>query len=49
MGLMHSYDWTFGDTALKLAPAWPYVIGYAGMSLLFFTAQWTTEEGGDHG
>ena len=24
-GLMHSYQWTFGDTALKLAPAWPFV------------------------
>ena len=47
-GLMHSYQWTFGDTALNLAPAWPFVIGYAGMSLLFFTAQWTTEEGGEH-
>jgi AGZA family xanthine/uracil permease-like MFS transporter len=47
-GLMHSYDWTFGDTAIKLAPAWPYVIGYSFMSLLFLTAQWTTEEGGEH-
>jgi AGZA family xanthine/uracil permease-like MFS transporter len=48
-GLMHSYEWTFADTALKLAPAWPFVIGYAGMALLFFLAQWITEEGGDHG
>ncbi len=46
-GLMHSYEWTFGDTALKLAPTWPFVIGYAGMSLLFLSAQWTTEEGGE--
>ena len=44
---MHSYQWTFGDTALKLAPAWPFVIGYAAMALLFFTARWTTEEGSD--
>ena len=43
-GLMHSYQWTFGDTALRLAPAWPFVIGYTGMSLLFVTARWTTEE-----
>jgi AGZA family xanthine/uracil permease-like MFS transporter len=49
LGLMHSYDWTFGDTAIMLAPAWPYVIGYSGMALLFFTARWTTEEGGEHG
>jgi AGZA family xanthine/uracil permease-like MFS transporter len=48
LGLMHSYDWTFGDTALKLSPAWPYVIGYSGMALLFLTAHWTTEEGGEH-
>ena len=47
-GLMHSYGWTFADTALKLAPAWPFVIGYAGMALLFFAAQWITEEGGEH-
>src|SRR5688572_11989882 len=47
-GLMHSYQWTFGDTALKLAPAWPFVIGYAAMSLLFLSAEWTTEEGGEH-
>ena len=42
-GLMHSYEWTFADTTLKLAPAWPFVIGYSGMALLFFTARWTTE------
>jgi AGZA family xanthine/uracil permease-like MFS transporter len=47
-GLMHSYQWTDGDTVLKLAPAWPFAIGYAIMGLLFFTAQWTTEEGGEH-
>ena len=47
-GLMHSYQWTFGDTALKLAPAWPFVIGYGGMALLFLVAEWTTEEGGEH-
>ena len=47
-GLMHSDQWTFGDTALKLAPRWPFVIGYAGMSLPFLSAEWTTEEGGEH-
>jgi len=47
-GLMHSYQWTFGDTALRLSPAWPYVAGYAGMALIFFSARWTTEEGGEH-
>jgi adenine/guanine/hypoxanthine permease len=47
-GLMHSYQWTFGDTALRLSPAWPYVAGYTGMAAIFFTAAWTTEEGGEH-
>jgi AGZA family xanthine/uracil permease-like MFS transporter len=45
-GLMHSYQWTFGDSVLKLAPAWPFAIGYAAMSLIFLTAKWTTEEAG---
>ena len=48
-GLMHSYQWTFNDTALRLAPAWPFAIGYAVMSLLFLTANWTTEDAGEHG
>ena len=45
---MHSYQWTLADTALKLAPAWPFVIGYAAMALLFLTARWTTEQGEGH-
>jgi AGZA family xanthine/uracil permease-like MFS transporter len=49
IGLMHSYQWTADDTVLKLSPAWPFVIGYAAVSLLFFTAKWTTEPGGEHG
>jgi adenine/guanine/hypoxanthine permease len=47
-GLMHSYQWTIGDTALKLAPAWPFVIGYSVMAGVFWSAQWITEEGADH-
>jgi adenine/guanine/hypoxanthine permease len=43
-GLMHSYRWTVDDTVLKLAPAWPSAIGYAVMALIFFLAQWVTEE-----
>ena len=52
VGIMHSYQWTTDDTVLKLAPAWPFAIGYAIMSFVFFTARWTTEEGdagGGHG
>src|SRR3954451_14669929 len=48
-GLMHSYQWTYADTTLKLSPAWPFVFGYAAMAVLFFTARWTTEEGVEHG
>jgi adenine/guanine/hypoxanthine permease len=47
-GLMHSYQWTPADTALRLAPAWPYVTGYTGMAVIFFSAKWTTEEGSEH-
>jgi len=47
-GLMHSYQWTFADTALSFTPAWPYAIGYGAMALIFFTARWTTREGGGH-
>jgi adenine/guanine/hypoxanthine permease len=47
-GLMHSYQWTAGDTVLKLAPAWPFAAGYAVMALVFFTARWTTEPGEGH-
>ena len=48
VGLMHSYQWTAGDTVLKLTPAWPFAAGYAVMTLVFFTAQWTTEEVIEH-
>jgi adenine/guanine/hypoxanthine permease len=46
---MHSYQWTFADTALSLTPAWPFVVGYGAMAFIFFTAPWTTRAGGDHG
>lgn len=42
-GLMHSYAWTAGDTTLRLSPAWPFVVGYAAMAVVFVTARWTTE------
>ena len=48
-GLMHSYQWTPADTALSLTPAWPFVIGYGVMALIFFTARWTTQPDGEHG
>ena len=48
VGLMHSYQWSFADTTLRLSPAWPFVFGYLVMALLFFTARWTTEPGEGH-
>ena len=47
-GLMHSYEWTFADTALKLSPAWPFVWSYLAMAVLFFSARWITEPGEGH-
>jgi AGZA family xanthine/uracil permease-like MFS transporter len=49
VGLMHSYQWTVDDTVLSLTPAWPFVGGYAVMALVFFSAQWTTENGAGAG
>lgn len=41
-GLMHSYTFTAGDTALQLAPAWPWAVGYSVMALVFLAARWVT-------
>ncbi len=43
VGLMHSYRWTPGDTAVSLAPAWPWVAGYVIMGASFVLARWLTE------
>ncbi len=50
LGLMHSYRFDPGDTRMVLAPAWPFVIGYCGMALVFIAARWVTvpNEGGGH-
>jgi AGZA family xanthine/uracil permease-like MFS transporter len=42
-GLMHSYRWVMDDTVLNLTPAWPFVIAYSAMAILFFVAPWVTE------
>ncbi|WP_028007928.1 permease [Solimonas flava] len=41
-GLMHGYQYAFGDTVLALRPAWPYALGYGLMALLFVSARWLT-------
>jgi AGZA family xanthine/uracil permease-like MFS transporter len=47
-GLMHSYQWTMADTTVRLAPAWPWAIGYGVMAAVFVLARWVTEEGEGH-
>jgi AGZA family xanthine/uracil permease-like MFS transporter len=47
-GLMHRYQWTFGDTAIELSPAWPWASGYAALALLLFLAPVLTEPGESH-
>ena len=42
LGLIHSYQWTFSDTAVLLAPAWPWALGYGIMALCFLSAEWLT-------
>ncbi len=50
VGLMHSYGFSAGDTVLKLAPAWPWAVGYSVMALVFLAARWTTvpDDSGAH-
>ncbi len=48
VGLLHSYQWTPGDTAILVAPAWPWAAGYAIMGSLFVLARWATEPGDGH-
>jgi adenine/guanine/hypoxanthine permease len=42
LGLIHSYRWASGDTALSLTPAWPWVGGYLVMAACFVLARWVT-------
>lgn len=50
-GLMNAYAFTPGDTRLVLTPAWPFVIGYGLMALVFASARWLTvpDDAGGHG
>jgi AGZA family xanthine/uracil permease-like MFS transporter len=49
LGLVHGYQFTPGDTAMRLAPAWPWATGYLAMAAVFLLARWTTEPGEGHG
>src|SRR5215475_7920039 len=44
VGLIHSYRWTPGDTAMALQPAWPWAAGYALMAAWLLAARWLTVE-----
>ncbi|MCW8132882.1 MAG: NCS2 family permease [Planctomycetota bacterium] len=48
LGLMHSYQWTVGDTAILLAPARDWAIGYGVMALTFALANFITVPGEGH-
>jgi AGZA family xanthine/uracil permease-like MFS transporter len=48
-GLLHSYKWTSGDTAVSLTPAWPWAVGYLMMGIVFAAARFITVPGDDHG
>lgn len=49
VGLAHSYQYTRGDTAILLAPAWPWATGYLAVAALLFVAPLVTESGETHG
>jgi len=40
IGLIHSYRWTPGDTAMSLVPAWEWSFAYLLMGLIFLSAKW---------
>jgi AGZA family xanthine/uracil permease-like MFS transporter len=44
-GLAHAYRYTPGDTAILLAPAWPWALGYLAVAALFLVAPLVTEPG----
>ncbi|HSN90102.1 MAG TPA: hypothetical protein VLS93_02640 [Anaeromyxobacteraceae bacterium] len=49
LGLVHSWRYVQADTAILLAPAWPWAAGYAAMAAVFAAARWVTEPGETHG
>ncbi len=48
LGLIHSFRYTPGDTAVSLAPAWGHAAGYALVALLLLAAPFITEPGEGH-
>jgi adenine/guanine/hypoxanthine permease len=48
VGLAHAFQYTPGDTAIRLAPAWPWAAGYVAIAAVLFLARWVTEPGEGH-
>jgi AGZA family xanthine/uracil permease-like MFS transporter len=54
IGLMHAYQWTSGDTVIRLIsasdrlPGMMWAQGYAAMAVVFLLAKWVTVEGEGH-
>ena len=50
-GIVHSYQYTPGDTALSLTPGFDFAIAYAAVAVLLAAAPWVTEResGAPHG
>ena len=48
LGLVHAYQYTASDTAMRLSPAWPHALGYAAMAALCFLAPVVTEAADGH-
>jgi len=44
VGLVHSYRWTPGDTALALQPAWQWAAGYGLMAGWLLATRWLTHD-----
>lgn len=47
IGLMHSWQFTPGDVAFALTPAWQHAMGYGFMGLLLLSAKWITVPSGE--
>ena len=49
VGLVHTYGWTFSDTAvdLRFGPGWPWALAYLMMGALFLAARWLPKAEGE--
>ena len=47
LGLIHSYEWTPGDTVVSLSPALPWAAGYGVVAVLLIVAPYITVSTGE--